>query len=385
MPVLFLIVLIDLIGFGIIIPLLPFYGEHFGADPHDIGLLMAVYSLFQLAAAPLWGRLSDRIGRRPVLLVGMAGAAVSYIWLGMADALWMLFAARALGGAMAGNIAAAFAYAADITTPADRARGMGVVGAAFGLGFILGPAIGGILAGPDAATANYQLPAFAAAAMSLIALGAGLLVLRESRTPAEREADAANALAEGMAIVLRRRPLQLLILTSFLATFVFAGMEATFALWSERRLAWGPEQNGYLFAYVGILGAVIQGGAIGPLSRRLGEARLIVAGAALLAIGTAGIPFVASVGPLIAVMAVLGIGFSILNPALNSRISRHVGSGSQGALMGVARAATTFGRVVGPAWAGFLFSYAGMDWPFLAGAAVMMVVVPLAALACRGP
>jgi DHA1 family tetracycline resistance protein-like MFS transporter len=383
MPVLFLIVLIDLIGFGIIIPLLPFYGEHYGADPHDIGLLMAIYSLFQLTAAPLWGRLSDRIGRRPILLLGMAGSTVSYIWLGMADSLWMLFAARALGGAMAGNIAAAFAYAADITTPENRAKGMGFVGAAFGLGFIFGPAIGGILAGPDPAAANYQLPAFAAAAMSFIAMVSGLIALKESRSRAQRDADGASGNGEKMLSLIRRRPISLLILTSFMATFVFAGMEATFALWSERSLDWGPEQNGYLFSYVGILGAAIQGGAIGHLSRRLGEPRLIVAGTALLAIGIAGIPFVTNVATLAAVMAVVAVGFSILNPALNSQISRQVGSGSQGVLMGAARSATTLGRVLGPAWAGFLFSYAGKDWPFLAGAAVMILILPLAFVACR--
>ncbi|MGY8993393.1 MAG: MFS transporter, partial [Rhodospirillales bacterium] len=231
--------------------------------------------------------------------------------------------------------------------------------------------------------ANYQLPAFAAAAMSFIAMVSGLIALKESRSRAQRDADEASGNGEKMLSLIRRRPISLLILTSFMATFVFAGMEATFALWSERSLDWGPEQNGYLFAYVGILGAAIQGGAIGHLSRRLGEPRLIVAGTALLAIGIAGIPFVTNVGTLAAVMAVVAVGFSILNPALNSQISRQVGSGSQGVLMGAARSATTLGRVLGPAWAGFLFSYAGKDWPFLAGAAVMILILPLAFVACR--
>ena len=154
MPALFLIVVIDLIGFGIVIPLLPFYAEHFQARPDVIALLMATYACTQFLSAPIWGRASDRWGRRPILLLSLAGAVLSYTGLAFSDSLWMLFASRALGGVMAGNISAAFAYVADITTPKNRAKGMGLVGAAFGLGFVIGPAIGGILAGPAPATAD---------------------------------------------------------------------------------------------------------------------------------------------------------------------------------------------------------------------------------------
>ena len=180
MPILFLIVVVDLIGFGIIIPLLPFYAEFFYADPATVGLIMATYSLTQFLAAPYWGQLSDRIGRRPVLLVSLAGSAVAYFWLGFADELWVLFAARALGGLMAGNISAAFAYVADVTTPKNRAKGMGMIGAAFGLGFIIGPAVGGILAGPDPINADYKSPAFAAAGLSMMAFALGVIFLKES-------------------------------------------------------------------------------------------------------------------------------------------------------------------------------------------------------------
>ena len=178
MPILFLIVVVDLIGFGIIIPLLPFYAEFFYADPATVGLIMATYSLTQFLAAPYWGQLSDRIGRRPVLLVSLAGSAVAYFWLGFADELWVLFAARALGGLMAGNISAAFAYVADVTTPKNRAKGMGMIGAAFGLGFIIGPAVGGILAGPDPINADYKSPAFAAAGLSMMALALGVIFFK---------------------------------------------------------------------------------------------------------------------------------------------------------------------------------------------------------------
>ncbi len=183
MPVLFLIVLIDLIGFGLVIPLLPFYAVRFSASPQQVTMLLAVYSLMQLFTAPLWGRLSDRVGRRPVLMASMAASALAYLWLGVADALWMLFAARALAGACAGNIAAAQAYIADTTTPENRAKGMGLIGAAFGLGFIFGPALGGFLAGNNPATANLAAPAWLAAGLSLVALGGVFFVLRESLPP----------------------------------------------------------------------------------------------------------------------------------------------------------------------------------------------------------
>src|SRR2546423_12491984 len=170
MPTLFLIVFVDLVGFGLVIPLLPFYGLRFAASPQQVTVLLAIFSLMQLFTAPLWGRLSDRVGRRPVLIVSMAASVLAYIWIGSATALWMLFAARALAGACAGNVAAAQAYIADVTKPEDRARGMGLIGAAFGLGFIIGPALGGLIAGNDPATADIESPAWVAAAPSLLAL-----------------------------------------------------------------------------------------------------------------------------------------------------------------------------------------------------------------------
>lgn len=383
MPILFLIVLIDLIGFGIIIPLLPFYAEAHGAEPHTVGLLMASYSLFQLFAAPLWGRLSDRVGRRPVLILGMAGAAVSYVMLASADTLWALFAARALGGAMAGNISAAFAYAADITTTENRAKGMGVVGAAFGLGFVLGPALGGLLAGPDAATANYAAPAWAAAGMSAVALVLTVVRLPESLPPEKRGALRDGTIAAALAMIVRRPPLLMLFAVSFLTTFVFAGMEATFALWSERSFGWGPAQNGFAFAYLGVLVALLQGGATGFLVARFGEVRLMTAGILTLSLGIFGIPFAPGIVGLIVVLAAVAAGFSIVNPALNALISRQAGESEQGTVMGLARSATILARVAGPAWAGLLFSVLGKDWPFIAGAVVMLLAVPLGFYAAR--
>lgn len=381
MLIVFLIVFVDLIGFGIIIPLLPFYGEHFGATPAQVGLLMASYSFTQLLAAPVWGRLSDRLGRRPVLIVSLAGIALAYVWLGYADSLWMLFAARAVAGLMAGNIGVAFAYVADITDSSNRAKGMGVVGAAFGLGFIFGPAIGGVLAGSDPDLANYRLPALTAAAFSAVATVLAVALLKESLSPELRAAQRSlsrRSRWQQLRGALAQPGVGLLIGLAFLANFVFAGMETTFAMWSRRAFGWGPEQNGYLFAFVGLLAAAIQGGLVGRLARLFGEGRLVVAGAAFLCLGMLLIPFSGSLAVLLLAMTIIACGFSMVSPSLNSLVSLAVGPGTHGGIMGITRSATTAARVAGPIWAGALFHYLGRDWPYYGGALVMAVVVLLA-------
>lgn len=378
MGILFLIVFVDLVGFGVIIPLLPFYGEHFHASPATVGALMATYSLVQLVTAPMWGSLSDRIGRRPVLIASLLGLTVSYVWLSVAYSLWVLFAARALGGAMAGNIAAAFAYAADVTTPANRAKGMGMVGAAFGLGFIVGPAIGGVLAGHDPANADYTTAALAAAGLSGLATVLTVAFLKESLPKEARRAHAGVDRASRFALLrdaLRRPGLRRLILVAFLSTFVFAGMETVFAMWSRREYGWGPEQNGYLFAFVGIVSAAVQGGLIGRLAHRFGEPSLLTLGAGCLAAGMLAIPFSVSLTLLLPAMLLVALGFSLMTPSLNSLVSRSVSSGVQGGTMGVTRSVTTLARVAGPGFAGLLFEFVGRDWPFWVGALIMLGVM----------
>lgn len=378
MVVLFLVVVIDLIGFGIIIPLLPFFAEHYQASPFQVGLLMAVYSLTQFVAAPFWGRLSDRIGRRPVLLFSLAGAVLAYLWLGVAEELWALFAARAVGGFMAGNISAAFAYVADITTRETRAKGMGMIGAAFALGFTIGPAIGGILAGSDPHNADFQSPAFAAAGLSAFALILGIFTLKESLSDEIKKRIAKKPKeiqSKQFQIALKKPNIRLLLLLSFLAVFAFAGIEATFALWSRRQYGWGPEQNGYLFALIGFSGALLQGGLIGRMSKRFGEANLIVQGSIALTLGIGLIPFATELWMLIIVMLIAVYGFSVISPSLNSLISLETNEEDQGGMMGVARSATTLARVGGPVWAGTLFSVLGMNWPYFGGACIMAVVI----------
>lgn len=381
MPVLFLIVVVDLIGFGIIIPLLPFYAEHFQASPAQVGLLMAIYSAAQFLSAPFWGRLSDRVGRRPVLLGTIFAASLAYVWLAYADTLIMLFAARAVGGLMAGNISTAFAYAADKTTKENRAKGMGMIGAAFSIGFILGPALGGILAGSDPQTADFRTPSLAAAGLSALAFVLGLAVLKESLPPEARARIAQQtrvARMKALMDALKTPGVGVFLVLSFLATFVFAGLESTFAMWSRRQFGWGPEQNGYLFAFIGFFAALIQGGLIGRLAKRFGVERLIIAGALLLSLGMLAVPFVSTVPQLIAVMTLCAIGFSITTPALNTAISVRGEADIQGGLMGVTRSATTLSRMTGPAVAGAAFGFVGLNSPYFAGAIIMLAVAFIA-------
>jgi DHA1 family tetracycline resistance protein-like MFS transporter len=367
MPILFLIVFVDLVGFGLIIPLLPFYGERFAASPQLVTTLLAVYSLMAMIAAPLWGRLSDRIGRRPVLMASMMAAVLAYLWLGLASALWMLFAARALAGACAGNIAAAQAYVADVTPPERRARGMGMIGAAFGLGFIIGPAVGGIVAGNELATADLETPGLIAAGLSLIAFLGVLLVLPESRPPGARGQPSRGRIA-ALCNALGRPVLSRLLVVFFLVILAFAGMESTFALWAMRQFDWGPAQVGYALTFVGLLSAIMQGGLIGMLTRRFGEERLMLSGLALIAIGLLVLPFAHHLAPLLVALAALALGMGAMQPTLNSLISRCSGPAEQGEVMGVAQSIGSLSRVLGPLIAGALFEAFGRNSPFLWGA-----------------
>jgi MFS transporter, DHA1 family, tetracycline resistance protein len=384
MPTLFLIVFVDLVGFGLVIPLLPFYAIRFGASPQEVTLLLATYSLFQLFAAPLWGALSDRIGRRPVLMTSMAASALAYLWLGSATETWMLFAARALAGACAGNIAAAQAYIADVTTPENRAKGMGLIGAAFGLGFIFGPALGGFLAGNDPSTANLGTPAWVASGLSVAALCGVLFLLSESLTPEERGRAQRRSRKGAIVGTLRRPILSRLILIFFLVILAFAGMESTFALWAMRQFRWGPEQVGYVFAFVGVLSVVLQGGLIGRLAQRFGEERLLLCGLALIGVGLLLLPFARALPILGLGVSGVALGMGLTQPSLNSLISRRAGREEQGEVLGVSQSVGSFARVIGPALAGFLFTDLGHNSPFEWGAGLIAVALLLAFNLFRG-
>jgi len=380
MFILFVIVFINLVGFGVIIPLLPFYAEHYGASPDQVTLLMAAYSFAQFVTAPIWGRLSDKHGRRPILLISLAGTAVAYVWLALAPNLTSLYLARALAGLMAGSISSAFAYMADITTEKERAKGMGLIGAAFGLGFIAGPAIGGILAGGDLANTNFTLPPYAAAGFSMAAFLLAIFSLKES-LPAELRTIVSRRTsperwAQLIETMFRPNVLITLILT-FMAIFVFASLEATFAMWTERTFGWGVAQNGYVFACTGILSAIVQGILVGPMSQKWGEPLLIRQGFIALCLGLLIIPLANSVELLLIAMAIVTYGFSLASPALSSHLSLQVAAEEQGIIFGIGRSASTLARALGPAGSGYVFAFLGKDWPFFIGAILMLLVLIL--------
>jgi DHA1 family tetracycline resistance protein-like MFS transporter len=296
---------------------------------------------------------------------------LAYLWLGAATDLWMLFAARALAGACAGNIAAAQAYIADITKPEQRAHGMGMIGAAFGLGFILGPALGGFLAGSNPATADLQTPAWVAAGLSFAALCSVAVVLRESLARDRRGLAPATSRIGLIRGALRRPVLSRLIVIFFMVILAFAAMESIFALWALRQLDWGPQKVGYVFAYLGLLSAIMQGGLTRRLTKRYGEERLLLCGLVLLAAGLLVVPFSLDLPILGGAFALLAIGLGLTQPALNSLISRRAGAEEQGQVLGVTQSVGSFSRVIGPPLAGYLFAYVGHSSPFLWGAALV--------------
>jgi DHA1 family tetracycline resistance protein-like MFS transporter len=379
MPILFLIVFIDLLGFGLVIPLLPFYGLHFGAGTTEVTWLLGVYSLAQLFSSPVLGRLSDRMGRKPILLLGLACSALSYLWLGLSDQLWMLFAARFFAGAGAGTVGAVFAYVADTTTPDKRAKGMGIIGAAFGLGFTLGPALGGLVSGDHPSMTQLGIPAFVAAGLSAVAFVLTLFLLRESLPEEARHAGPRPSRLEfARRIVFHRPVLRNLIVIGFIVTSAFAALESTFALWSHETFDWGPRQIGLMFFYVGAVLTVIQGGLIGPLTRRFGETRLLITATILLFAGMIGIPFLTSVPPLMAINLAFAGGMALFGPSSNSLISREAAIDERGGILGVSQSTQSLARVIGPLIAGPLFTGFGRNAPYWAAAVAMAIAAIMA-------
>jgi MFS transporter, DHA1 family, tetracycline resistance protein len=369
--VIFLTVFIDLLGFGIIIPLLPFYAEHFGASALMVGLLSTSFSVAQFLFAPFWGRLSDRIGRRPVILLGLLGSAVSYALFAMATSLAALFVARTLAGVAGANIPTAQAFIADTTTAETRARGMGIIGAAFGLGFIFGPAIGGFLS-----HWGYAAPAWFASALSLANFGAALVLLPESRP-----AHVGDLSGPGRFEVIRRavvRPnLPMVLLVYFLVLTSFASFEAMFALYSERRFGFTAATIGYMFAWVGVVLATVQGLLVGRVVKRVGE-RVVIPAAIMVLAGALGlVPLADSVPVLAAACGLLALGMGFNSPSLLSAISQLADPRDQGSTLGVSQSLGSLARIIGPLWGGWVFDHLGIRFPFYTAGGLMLVACVL--------
>jgi MFS transporter, DHA1 family, tetracycline resistance protein len=380
MRLIFLIILLDLMGIGLILPLFPFIAMDIGLTPESITAVLAIYPIAQFFAGPVWGRLSDKYGRRPILMISMVGAVASYSVLGFADSLWMLMLSRVIGGISAGNLAAAFAYITDITTPENRAKGMGLIGGALSLGFILGPAVGGLLAGGDPENANLSLVAFVAGGTSFLALLGTIFILPESLSDELREKISQRPKMSRVAqfkVVSARGAL----LTLFFAALIYAAAESvfttTFPLFANAKLGLGPREVGLILSFAGVVMVFMQLKAIGPLSKRFGELNLITTGCFVYAIGLGLVATANGLPQLLLAQVFLPIGLSIVNPSLASLISKECADTERGVVMGLYQSVGSLGRGVGPIYSGTLFGQFSIYAPYVYSIASMVPVLGL--------
>ena len=373
----FLTLFIDMVGFGIVIPVLPLYaeGSRIGATPSQLSWIVGIYSLLQLVCSPLFGKWSDRIGRKPVLVVSIIGTAVGFVVLGAANTVWMLLLGRIIDGASGGNISTAMACIADVTTKENRSRNMGLVGAAFGLGFMIGPAIGGVLSHHISLSAPFYFAAgLALVNAALVALRLPETLTAESRERAKQRATIGEVFHGGRAGMITA------ILASQLASVTgFSIMTALFALYCEKRFGYDTAQVGYILAYVGLLGVLFQGGLLRRLLKRPIEKELAVAGAAILALSMAALPFTHTLGVLLAVCFGISLGNSFVTPTLNGLASRTTDAHCQGRLLGLMQSAGSLGRFLGPMIGFGLVSLNGApDYArtsFFASAAILLLAL----------
>jgi MFS transporter, DHA1 family, tetracycline resistance protein len=380
-PTLFAVVFIDLVGFGIVMPLVPFFVERLGARPELITLIIALHALCQAGAMPLWGAMSDRRGRRPVLLVSMIGHAGSYLMMGFADSLWMLALARIISGVTAANLSTAYAYVADITTPDERAGAMGKISAAFGLGFAVGPAIGGLLAGGTTmADANLMRPALAAALFSLAAAVAIYFFLPETQNQAARaEARGEHrSLVSDLRRVTRRPVLTMMLVLALLVVTFMAVRESIFPLWAHYRLSLNARDIGIALSYTGALIFGVQFLGLGKLSARFGELGLVKAAVGLFATAWIGLTFSRGLLSCLLALTAQGLGVAFFQTSMQSLISKRAGQNERGLVLGVYQSSSALARFMGQACAGTLYGQIGMNAPFLIGAGFMAPAMWLA-------
>lgn len=374
-----LTIFIDFAGFGIILPLLPFWAQRFGAGPVGVGLVLTIYALAQFLFTPLLGTLSDRYGRRPIILAALLIEALSLALSALAGSLLFLLMARFIGGLGASNIGSAQAVVADVTPAEGRARGMGLIGAAIGLGFVVGPALGGILAPLGTA-----VPFWVA---MLVALANALLVLRflpetrwsgTTRAPASPAPPGTWVLLAGWRQALRHPVVARLVAVNLLFTGAFTAMETVFVLFTQHTLGWTAMQNGYIFTYIGVLIVLMQGGLVGQLARRWGERRLLLAGLGALATGFAFLPWSAHLPLLLIALGIVSIGDGAVTPMVSALLSFASPPEARGETLGLAQAVAALARVIGPLAAGSAFAVGGPGAPFLAASALVLLAALIA-------
>ncbi|MGE7781599.1 MFS transporter [Peribacillus sp. NPDC097264] len=368
LPVLFLVMFLVMVGFGIIIPVMPFLAEKVGGSPTELGLLMAVYSFMQLIFAPMWGRVSDRIGRKPVMMIGIAGLAVSFFIMASADSLLVLFIARIIGGALSSaNMPTAMAYVADITTPEERGKGMGIIGAATGLGFIFGPAIGGIFS-----ETSLNMPFYIAGISSIITLILVMILLKESLTEEKRSHRTEEKVSMWKSF---KGPMSVLFILQLIITLSMAGLETTFAYFAAQKADISLVQLGYIFMIMGFGSAIVQGGLIGPMTKKFGEGNVIRIGIVVSAIGFVLILFSTNFWTSAIFLTIFGLGNGVIRPAISALVTKSSTSG-HGGVTGLLSSFDSFGRIAGPPIGGWLFSiYIGL--PFISGAILSLFALVL--------
>jgi DHA1 family tetracycline resistance protein-like MFS transporter len=375
-----LIVLVDLLGFSVVMPLLAPFAKHYGFGEWQIGLLFSAYPMCQLVAGPILGRLSDRYGRRPLLVFSQAGTAISFLILGLSRQFWVMLLARMLDGASGGNILVAQAYVADVTRPEDRARGMGLIGMAFGLGFVLGPLLGGLLLSlplPD--DWRLRLPFLVAAGFSTIAW---ILVLTRLPESLPRDAAARQSARvvswRGVVDLIRLPAVRRLVLVGFLGVLGFAAFEGTFALYLGSRFGWDPRSAAFAFAAMGLLSAAVQGGLIRRLVPVFGEPRLILAGVVLAAAGFAGLAMAGRIPSLVAAMALLAVGQGLLSPSTSGLLSRVTPETEQGAVFGTLSSAQTLARMISYSTSNILLGRVSTAAPYWGALGVELLALAVA-------
>ena len=383
----------DLLGFGIVLPLLPFYASKFNASPVAIGLLYSVYSLAQLIFSPIWGGLSDRMGRRPIMLISTFGSVISYVVFAFSNSLGLLFASRLFAGIMGGNIATAQAYVADVTSEENRAKGMGLIGAAFGMGFVVGPALSSVLILPGWESVllksgipgawflvenKFMLPGLAAALLSLASFILVLFKLPETVHCKDslciQRAGVFSAGFWKSIFDTKSKFLPMLLLSVIFISIGHSSLYSAFPLFCKKVLALSVEKVGLLFVWMGLMAVVIQGFAMRVLVKRFSEKKLFLFGNFLLTLGLILLPFALNEKMLAAALCVLGIGASLNGPTLTSLISKMAPPNQVGLLLGNSQGLSALGRVIGPTWGGWLFAFSPKT-PFLMTAAIVFITV----------
>ncbi len=376
----FLVVFLDLVGFGIIIPILPYLAQSFGANATTLGWLMASYSLMQLLFSPFWGSLSDKYGRRPVLLISIFGGVLATLAMAAADSIPGLFFGRVLAGFFAANISTAMAYIADITPKEDRAKGMGLIGAAFGLGFIYGPVIGGFFS-----QWGYAVPLLVACGIGVANFIFALITLKEPILDIQsRSQNRSRKLSiVGLKEVFANRYVGGGTILFFLVTLGFTQMEVLFAIFLSNFYSLDAAQTGWLLAYAGLVMVLIQGGLIGKLVKKFGEPKLIILGCTLMAFGLLVMSATPSFVVLMLGLTLIAFGNGTNNPSLSGYVSKSTNANVQGSVLGIYQSAGSLARVLGPVLAGLVYDRVGPRYPFIISAFIMFFSAILMSIISR--